>query len=865
MDAERGAEGGPLSAISYEECIAKTSGDRPGMKVAQHCRIVGSVARALMSRLPGNVVSVLPGCSATIAALHDVGKVSPGFQKRISPEHVRRLCSGLASQSAAGLETDHSAISGAAVRRFLGVRFGPCAAAEIVAAHHGRAAGRLARSDTASRFGGPKWAEERHRLLDALTSEFGAVDDIPLETPSLAALAGLVTVADWIGSDEEFFSPAGLPAHADLEDLAANALDECGWQIPEIVPGLPFDEIFGFSPHPLQQSFAEVVTGPGLYILEAPMGSGKTEAALFAAYRLMSSGASRGLYFGLPTRLTSDKIHERVTPFLKRICSAEVAPKLAHGTAWLKAFEHGGEGLAPGYSWFNPRKRTVLHPFGVGTIDQALLAVLRVKHYFVRSFGLAGKVVILDEVHSYDVYTGTLLEKLVRHLLSLRCTVMILSATLTGERRARLLSGGDLPAGGDAYPVITAERNGHASFASAPAPAARDYVVRTLGWPDASVAEHAVAKAADGNCVLCIANTVAKAQQWYDAVSANMAQGQFALGLLHSRFPAFRREQLEGDWMERLGKGSDRRPEGCVLVATQVVEQSVDIDADLLITELAPTDMLLQRMGRVWRHEREGRPGAEPEVTIISGDPETAQTRDEIVEALGPKNCLVYQPYILWRSWLVWAKLGRVCLPDEIRALIERTYAAPDEDERAAVRELRQFLDDWRDRLEKLAHSAEASVKGLGVMEDDERAATRYSDLPMVDVLLVRAVETDGREAQLSLLDGGRSVRVHADRKDFPVTALLHKQLVAVPRYLVARLGRLETPFWLRKHFYDPTPVWAWDPVSGALDWDGTATGFAYDDTRGLQRLGRIATPASRTYTEDYDEVDVFDKTRFDW
>ena len=830
------------------------------MKVCQHCRIVGSVAEELVARLPASIASIFPEGSATIAAVHDVGKVSPGFQKKIANEYVRGLAPDLARLPNSGFRTDHCEVGAAAARR----RFGSSPLAEIVAAHHGGVRERPARTDMGSIYGGPEWADERTRLMEALISEFGQMGEIPSDAAAQAALAGLVTIADWIGSDEAFFSPEGLPTEADLRSLASAALDGCGWHVPEMRPGLGFHDIFAFRPHPLQQTFIDAVTSPGLYVLEAPMGSGKTEAALFAAYKLMESGANQGLCFGLPTRLTSDKIHERVEPFLERICVAEVSPRLAHGTAWLKAYEHGGEGLAAGYSWFNPRKRALLYPFGVGTIDQALLGVIRVKHYFVRMFGLAGKVVILDEVHSYDVYTGTLLETLVRQLLSLGCTVIVLSATLTGQRRGRLLSVGNVPDAEDAYPMITAERSSRVDYLPAAAPPGQDYVVRVEDWDDGAVAEAAVAKAAGGNCVLCIANTVAKAQQWHDAVRANMAQDQFPLGLLHSKFPGFRRDQIEDEWLEMLGKDIHDRPRGCVLVATQVVEQSVDIDADFMITQLAPTDMLLQRMGRVWRHARENRPPAGPEVVLISGNPESAQTKEDVVEAMGRTNCLVYQPYVLWRTWLVWSALSRVRLPDDIRGLIEQTYAPPSKAEPPAICEIRELLDEWRRKLSQYAESAKAGVKGLGVMPDDERALTRYSDRPMVDVLLVRNVETSGRQARLGLLDEPSRVSVHADRKDFRVTARLHKHLVAVPRYVVGKLGALETPLWLRKHFYSATPVWEWDEVTGALHWNGKPTGFAYDHARGLRRLADAVRAASRPY-DDYEEMDVFDKTRFDW
>ena len=169
------------------------------------------------------------------------------------------------------------------------------------------------------------------------------------------------------------------------------------------------------------------------------MGIGKTEAALYAAYQALTQGSATGIYFALPTQLTSDKIYDRMNSFLAKVLAEDCKFRslLLHSSAWLRDTELGEEGM-PGNGWFSSRKRGLLAPFAVGTIDQALMGVMNVKHGFVRTFGLAGKVVILDEVHSYDSYTGTIIDKLVQTLRELDCTVIILSATLTAERRVRL-------------------------------------------------------------------------------------------------------------------------------------------------------------------------------------------------------------------------------------------------------------------------------------------------------------------------------------------------------------------------------------------------------------------------------------------
>ena len=211
----------------------------------------------------------------------------------------------------------------------------------------------------------------------------------------------------------------------------------------------------------------------------------------------------------------------------------------------------------------------MLYPYAVGDIDQALLGVLNVKHSFVRLFGLAGKVVILDEVHSYDMYTGTLLDELVDRLRQIGCTVIVLSATLTGARRNRLVPSLASAQMVEDYPLMTGLPVEAPPFASRlPGPKPRSTQVRLEPWDGLRVAKEAVQAASSGVCVVCIANTVAKAQAWYRAVKSAMADEAFPVGVLHARFPMFQREKIEDDWMAKLGKGT-RRPHGCVLIATR--------------------------------------------------------------------------------------------------------------------------------------------------------------------------------------------------------------------------------------------------------------------------------------------------------
>ncbi|MBT8342829.1 MAG: CRISPR-associated helicase Cas3' [Desulfatitalea sp.] len=852
------------TTLSFDRCFAKTALDRsPGTSVLDHCRVVGHTAIALLETLPASVRALLGGHPETIAALHDVGKVSPGFQKKYFQGFLERHLPDLARVPISRFEAEHCQIGMAAIRDHLKNSH----AAEIVGAHHGGIRSRRKHRDSAEIFGGEQWSEERKRLIRAMEEEFGPITGIDYAPVVRNLVAGLVSVADWIGSDETYFPSHAVSTDFDFPLQTRKAVAACGWIIPEIKKGLNFEGIFGFPPHGIQKTFTDAIQGPGLYVLEAPMGTGKTEAALFAAYRLMAEGHNRGLFFGLPTRLTSEKIHERVEGFLDRIFEKQMRPKLAHGKAWLKEFSHGGENLAAGGSWFNRKKRRLLYPFAVGTIDQALLSILNVKHFFVRTFALSGKVVILDEIHSYDLYTGTLMQEMVSQLLSIGCSVIILSATLTRERRMPLLRqplfsrhAGEK----DAYPLITRKIDRIVEEIPGCWPQNQDYEIQLRDLNATAVAQEAIFKAEAGACVLLIANTVARAQDWFDAVRSQMREKAFDLGLIHAKFPGCRRTELEQTWISRLGKNAVR-PEGCILVGTQVLEQSIDIDADFLITEIAPTDMLLQRMGRQWRHKRGNRPTQVPLTLIVSPSPEDAHDEEALMTRFGKGTCFVYAPYLLWRTWRVWRQRNRLNLPSDIRDVLEATYQQPAETDPAVFQRLYDRMVEMRNDLKRRAEAARSTVKALTLRDDREELVTRYSEYETADVLLVRDVDATGNEATVTLLDDDAPIHLSVNEKNVALTARLHQNLVSVPAWLLKKMTA-KKPAWLCKHFFERVAVWQWDDLSGRLFMDGTFTGHTYDPDRGLRKLRSDGNDSFVDHTaDDTDDFDPFDKDLIDW
>ncbi len=859
-----------LKNIKYTECWAKTTPDElPGISVEQHCRTAGIIAGLLVAQCPAWLRNlVMAKNSVVLAALHDVGKVSPGFQRKC-PAWLKKH--GLTIKDIAGSIGDHAQVSQKTLQDVLAknnMRFW----AAIVGAHHGELKGDWigGLSD-----GGEHWASERRRLVDVLLKEFGPLPDVPVHfnCGALWFNAGLVTVADWLASDEISFPPSMELDATTIRERAAAQLDRVGFQPVACLPDKKFSDIFLFSPHALQTIFSEIVRRPGVYIVEAAMGCGKTEAALMAAYNLIATGQATGIYFALPTQVTSNRIHERMAAFVDRI-SPGAGVRLIHGAAWLMDAVEILSGAqfndAPhntkshtGRDWFASPRRALLAPFGVGTVDQALLGVVAAKHFFVRQFGLAGKVVILDEIHSYDLYTGTLVDQLVSRLRELGATVIILSATLTAARRQKLL-GVDATIQAEPvtdYPLLSGMCEDELVQRAVPPDALKHIRVQFI--PLAELAGACLARAQRGECVLWIRNTVNDAQETYRQLRGRNQTGGPEIALLHARFPQFRREQLEKDWLGRLGKEQSSRPAGgCVLVATQVAEQSVDIDADLLITDLAPTDMLLQRIGRLWRHSRP-RPAAcdAPETWVAAPELDATALRNSdasgIKLAFG-RSSKVYAPYVLLRTFELWRTRHVLVLPADIRPLLEATYAVPPADE----------PDPWR-VLHAELEKRHAELQGAAVQngnpwqmqfKDEEGRQTRWNSRPSIAVLLVCKIFewNDSRGARIKLLNG-EECKIKAWQFSLAAARSIHRNLVNVPRWCVDNGGN-DLPVWLREY------VHGGDMVVCKLDGekllripDGSESGMSYRDDLGVvisKRPGGIGAARSNMGEEDDESYD---------
>jgi len=680
----------------------------------------------------------------TWAALHDLGKATPAFQRRFAPAIPALEAHGLGLPPDYGARPPyHGTLSSYTLipllQEYLGLS--PRHARDValvLGGHHGS----WPEIDpgyppAATQLGDACWDDLRRTLVRTLVVHYAPPvastlpDDRGHRQTFLTLVAGLVSVADWLGSMEDWFFAAPQPrdvaayaATARRRGLAAlEALHWTAWQPPS--NPIAFKDLVVYDPNSLQRkviALTKSLDEPALMVIEAPTGCGKTEAALYLADHWARVCQQRGLYVAMPTMATSNQMWQRVCETIaRRYPDLEIPPLLVHSQArWERRpprpqVTRDGDDSDP-MSWFLPRKRSLLAPLGVGTVDQALMAALRTRHYFVRLFGLAHKTILFDEVHAYDTYMSTLFQRLLRWLAAQGSSVVMLSATLPARTRQALVRaylGDDAAPLPDApYPAITVADAQGVRVIPAEPPQTRtlrlDWIPRA---PDefADRLRHALRY---GGCAAVLCNTVARAQTVYQAFQEAALVAPDELILFHARYPQAWRHETEQRVLKELGKDG-ARPQRCIVVATQVIEQSLDLDFDLMITDLAPIDLLLQRAGRLHRHERAQRPQglAEPQLWLAQPDLDPDGLPD------WGSDAWVYEPYVLLRTYLALQGRAALELPAETQALIEAVYGP---EEPAAPSPWDDALRDARQKMERARRSDEFHARSNLVLPPED-------------------------------------------------------------------------------------------------------------------------------------------------
>ncbi len=764
-----------------------------------------------------------------LAALHDIGKVTPAFACQVEVLAERMSRSGLAMPTLKQFGTSrsrapHGLAGQVLLEDWLEHRGWPprnvMSFAVPVGGHHGLPPAHedfryLRQHSELLRTPGPSedlWRSVQTELLDACAVVYGVEDrlsewrTVKLPQPVQAVLSALVIVADWIASNPDLFVlfPEDQPRdEAARIDAAWNGLDLPRPWSPgplEATAREIFAARFGLPDiRPLQEEavrLARTVDTPGLMIIEAPMGEGKTEAALAAAEVFAARTGAGGCFIALPTRATSNAMYGRTRRWLKRLPGdVDLTVFLAHSKGALnddfaKDMRAGARTVAAvdldgvaavspsrrddtcsvssqlvAHQWLRGRKKGMLAPFAVGTIDQLLFAGLKSRHLALRHLALAGKVVVIDEVHAYDAYMNAYLERVLSWLGAYKVPVIMLSATLPTDRRrslAEAYAGGADPrpelAAADAYPLISVVAPGRGSVIARPDAAAdrhTEVAVEQLNDDLGALADRLADELAQGGCVLVVRNTVDRVLQAAEVLRERF--GPDAVTVAHSRFLDLDRARNDDDLVARFGPGGPRPAGPHIVVASQVAEQSLDIDFDLLVTDLAPVDLVLQRMGRLHRHHRG--PGQ-------SQRPARLRTPRCLVtgvdwEAVPPVpvngSVSVYGRHTLLRSLAVlvphWKTLP-IALPQDISPLVQAAYADT----------LDPSEDDWAEAMAAAAAEHESAVAA------QQRAA---------DVFRLAAVRKPGRslvgwiDAGVGDADGTRAGRAQVRDSDESLEVLV--------------------------------------------------------------------------------------------
>ncbi len=786
-------------------------------RLLYHMIDVGQVALALwqaafpdsvkrqMSHVVGLSVDQAGPLFAFWASLHDLGKASPAFQDHpnFNGKSKTDILRDLEQAGLSCQRTDrqsnyrHELISTWALEKgLLAEETGleeqfAKRIAQALGGHHGAWPHPFVlRPDQLpdEQIGLAIWQNARRELVRELKHIFqpptvsaALTDSAESENAFLTQFSALVSVADWIGSDDDFFplkrKVIDITDYAELSAARTEkALRALGWLAKPTLNGLvSFREaVERDEPRPLQDSALHVLkelTAPALVILEAPTGIGKTEIALYLADVWAQGGQANGLYVAMPTTATSNQMHSRTKKFLRHRYG-DVQALLVHSRVLLGGKAQADEAepveekdregdRVNAMAWFLPRKRSLLAPFGIGTVDQALMSILQTKHFFTRLLGLSGKVVIFDEVHAYDAYMNTLFKRLLAWLRELNASVIVLSATLPESTRRELAAAylgqeanDDFALPTADYPRLTfAPKGGAPQVASLRLPDDEDQPlgVQWLERDQATLIKtlRAELNRADSVCAAVICNRVDRAQEVFRVIEAEF-YAEAEVTLFHARTPFIWRKEREDEVLGKFGPPDDKtvkRPRKAIVVATQVIEQSLDLDFDVMLTDHAPIDLLLQRAGRLHRHGRL-RQGLPRRLFIVK-----PESNDNELPHFG-KDKYVYAPYTLLATWFALHGKSEILLPKETSLLIEQVYgnaaiAALTADEQAAMADARKAMekkiaDDKREANARLVLSPDngdyLTGSGQGLDEDNPELHAAFKALTRKDAPGVQVV-----------------------------------------------------------------------------------------------------------------------------
>ena len=825
-----------------------------------------------------------------LGAIHDIGKATPAFQiqkgyansedlDRILKEKLERAgYEGISNLSLSSPRSTHHTLAGEVILNEFGIRDD---IASIIGGHHGKpldkkpnieaqldayACNYYQTEDNNSAVC-KRWLSTHESILQWALKEsrVGQKDNLPIITqPGQVLLSGLLIMADWIASNELYFPL--FNANKDTQTSSTKRFEKgiSAWYktLPiEYSSGQSADKLynkrFGFLPRNFQKVVYETVeriSESGIIIIEAPMGCGKTESALTAAEQVSAKTGRSGLFFGLPTQATANSMFDRVLEWLCSVTdeqNEEASLRLSHGNSAFNETmrslanhidEEDSEGNVIVNQWFAGRKTSMLDDYVVGTVDHFLLNALKQKHLALRHLGFSRKTVVIDEVHAYDVYMQQYLEEALMWMGAYGVPVILLSATLPADKRADLtksyLRGRGLKArdieglkevrSAIEYPLITYSEGDRVCMQkNFPVSSDKDVMVKPL---DKNNLTDVLYRMMDqGGIVGIIVNTVASAQKLAEECIEKF--GLDMVILLHSSFIITDRIRKENELTSMIGKGAER-PYRKIIIGTQVMEQSLDIDFDVLITDLCPMDLLLQRIGRLHRHAI-NRPSAhQTPVCYVMG---LSKDLD-----FDPGSVSVYGQYYLTRTQYYLREI--IQLPGDISSLVQAVYSEvePELPEELRIKYI-QGKKEYCDVREREMHKAHAfrignpktilapEKKGCNLIgwlsdaqniECEEQAFAQVRDIQeTAEVIAIKR-----RGSGYRMFGGNRDIS--GDIGEVDTQRLLAQQSIRLPLSAVRKSGIKDVISWLEKYNKTHLPQWQ------KQQWLKGALGIVFDENQ---------------------------------
>jgi len=779
-------------------------GAHPAHPAVYHMLDVAAVAECLP--MPPGTSTELRQAFLLFAALHDLGKVGDVFQRMLSdgtpqPERHWEVTEAWLTD----FDARFAAVLGSRWQR----REQLYAAA---AGHHGRppTCGRDV-WQAIRRRAGVEALEDAQAITEVF---FGLWPEASMDSLSKSDakrlswwLAGFIATADWIGSNAEWFSGKNPgPSPADYLEGARVSAKAAVAAAGLATPPVSQAPLFDFDLRPMQATCAQIPLrdGPMIAVIEDETGAGKTEAALLLARRMMRAGKGKGLYIALPTMATADAMFARLglpqetggSAVARRFFEGPPSLVLAHGRATMSAafrdvrrnWDVSSEEPACSEWLADDRRRALLADVGIGTIDQALMAVLPVRHGTMRLYALSSKLLIVDEAHEMgDPYMARQLSMLLRSHAALGGSAILLTATLPLTLRRKLVgafedgAGRPAPALDDpSYPALTIGGGTcETSFAQSCGPRGPVLVKRLSGT--AAALDLVEAQARQSAACVWVRNAVDDAVA---AVRALRERGQQA-DLLHARFTLADRKRHEAAALTRFGKTGEGRIGG-ILVATQVVESSLDLDFDVMISDLAPMAALIQRAGRLWRHMDlrpvSSRPVPWPVLHVVSPDPACVEDDRWLAEVLD-KGAWVYPHDQQWRTAQMLFEEGQIEAPARLRALVEAVHGengteVPEALRKAEGTRIGEMLAQANLANQNVIDFDAGYREGAGDWQDRE-FSTRLGE-PQTTLLLLRADgsfwaegETEAASAMLSEVKASARKLGALDLPDQSATAIV--------------------------------------------------------------------------------------------